>query len=322
MVIQKVFCTFAIMKDKIKEILREGSEKNSLGIAVTRPHQELIVMRGIPGAGKSTKAKTLVGEGVIHSTDNVIERSGDYNKFFSVLNESKDFSPLSRAHSTNLKEAIASMEAGVSPVVVDNTNIKMNEPKSYVKAALEMGFADNNIKFVDVGTGGLTAEQLAARNTHGVPVEKIEQMMASHAGQGEMTLKKVLESKDMYKPSSNVLYSCVLLDKASHNKLLERFALEIPDGWKTFAHHMTITMGELKDKTDIGKEVILKVTKVGLSDMAMAVQVEGYPSKNAIPHVTLAINPNGGKPVMSNNITKWQDIKPFFITGFVTEITK
>lgn len=310
------------MKEKIREILREGSEKNILGVAVSRPNQELIIMRGVSGAGKSTKAKSLVGEGVIHSTDSIIERNGDYNTFFNTLNESKDWSGLSKMHSTNLKEAIESMKAGISPVCVDNTNIKMNEAKSYVKAALEMGFADNNIKFVDVGTAGLTAEQLAARNTHGVPVEKIKQMMDSHAGQGEMTLKKVLESKDMYKPSSNVLYSAVVLDKASHNKLIDRFALEIPEGWKTFAHHMTITLGEMKDKTDLGNEVTLNVTKVGLSDMAMAVQVEGYSSKNATPHVTIAVNPDGGKPVMSNDITKWQDVKSFYITGFVTEITK
>ena len=309
------------MKDKIKEILREGSEKNILGVAVSRPNQKLIVLRGIPGAGKSTKAKSLVGEGIIHSTDSVIERNSDYNTFFNTLNESKDWSALSKMHSTNLKEAIESMKAGVSPVCVDNTNIKMNEAKAYVKAALEMGFADNNIKFIDVGTAGLTAEQLAARNTHGVPVEKIKQMMDSHAGQGEMTLKKVLESKDMYK-QSNVLYSAVVLDKASHKKLIDRFALEIPEGWKTFAHHMTINMGEMKDKTDLGNEVTLNVTKVGLSDMAMAVQVEGYSSKNTTPHVTIAINPDGGKPVMSNDITKWQDVKPFYITGVVTEITK
>jgi len=309
------------MKEKIKEILREGSEKNSLGVSVTRPNQELIVMRGIPGAGKSTKAKSLVGQGKIHSTDDVIEKSGDYLEFFAKMIATGDFSALSKVHSQNLKDAITSMKAGITPVIVDNTNIKQNEPKAYVVAALEMGFADNNIKFVDVGTAGLEATQLAARNTHGVPLERIEAMIASHTAQGPLTLKSVLDSKDMYN-KSNVLYSCVLLDKASHNKLLERFVLEIPDGWKTYAHHMTITMGELKDKTDIGKEVILKVTKVGLSDMAMAVQVEGYPSKNAIPHVTIAVNPDGGKPVLSNDITKWQDVKPFFITGFVTEIVK
>jgi predicted kinase len=309
------------MKDRIKEILRESSEKNVLGVAVSRPNQELIIMRGIPGAGKSTKAKSLVGQGKIHSTDDLIEKSGDYREFFAKMIASGDFSSLGKMHSQNLKDAIESMKAGVSPVIVDNTNIKHNEPKAYVKAALEMGFADNNIKFVDVGTAGLEAAQLAARNTHGVPLEKIEAMIASHTAQGPLTLKSILDAKDMYK-NSNVLYSAVVLDKSSHNKLLERFALDIPEGWKTFAHHMTITLGELKDKTDIGKEVTLTVTKVGKSDMAMAVQVEGYVSKKAIPHVTLAVNPEGGKPMMSNNITKWQDIKSFYITGIVTEITK
>lgn len=302
-------------------MLRETIEKNSLGVAVTRPNQVLIIMRGIPGAGKSTKAKSLVNEGVIHSTDNIIERMGDYSEFFRKMTENKDFKPLSQAHSKNLNEAVTSMKSGVSPVIVDNTNIKMNESKGYIKAALMMGYSDSNIKFVDVGTSGLTAEELAKRNTHGVPLDKIKQMMESYKGQGEITLKKVLESKDMY-PSSNVLFTCVLLDNASKNKLLDRFALEIPTDWKIFAHHMTITLGEMKDKTDLGKEVILKVTKVGLSDMAMAVQVEGHPSKNAIPHVTLAVNPDNGKPAMSNEITKWQDVKPFNIMGVVTEIKK
>ena len=307
------------MKEKIKSILREGMATNSLGVKVTRPTQELIVMRGIPGAGKSTKAKTLVREGVIHSTDTIIERTGDYNGFFAKMIESKDFTALSKAHSTCFTEAVTSMKNGVTPVVIDNTNIKMNEAKNFVKAALTMGYADENIKFVDIGTAGLTAEVLAERNTHGVPLEKIVSMIASHEGQGEMTLKKVLESKDMYK-QSDVLYSCVLLDKASHNALLNR--VETPDGWTVYAHHMTINLGPLKDKSELGKKVDLTVTKVGISDMAMAVAVEGYPSKNAIPHVTIAVNPDGGKPVMSNEITKWQDVKSFVISGVVTEIKK
>jgi adenylate kinase family enzyme len=33
-------------------------------------------MRGIPGSGKSTKAKSLVGEGIIQSTDDVITSQG------------------------------------------------------------------------------------------------------------------------------------------------------------------------------------------------------------------------------------------------------
>jgi len=309
------------MKENIKQILRETMSKNILGVTVSKPNQELIVMRGIPGAGKSTKAKSLVGQGKIHSTDDVIEAGGDYNEFFAKMIANKDFTPLSKAHATNLYNAITSMKAGVSPVIIDNTNIKQNESKSYVMAALEMGYDDNNIKFVDIGTAGLEAEELAKRNAHGVPLEKIKAMIASHTDQGPLTLKTVIDSKDMYK-QSNVLYSCVLLDEQSRKELLNIVRDRIPEGWKIIAHHMTINMGELKDKTDIGKDVTLTVEALGLSDMAMAVKVTGYPSKNEIPHITIAVNPNGGKPVMSNNITNWQPIDSFDVYGVVTEITK
>ncbi len=309
------------MKENIKQILRETMSKNILGVTVTKPNQELIVMRGIPGAGKSTKAKSIVGQGKIHSTDDVIEAGGDYNEFFAKMIASKDFTPLSRAHSTNLKNAIASMKSGVTPVIIDNTNIKQNESKAYIVAALEMGYDDNNIKFVDIGTAGLEAAELAKRNAHGVPLEKIEAMIASHTAQGPLTLKSVLDSKDMYK-QSDVLYSCILLDNQSKSTLLSMVGDRIPEGWKVFAHHMTINLGELKDKTDLGKQVTLTVEEVGISDMAMAVKVSGYPSKNEIPHITIAINPDGGKPVMSNQITKWQPIKKFMIGGVVTEIKK
>ena len=309
------------MKENIKQILRESMSKNVLGVTVTKPNQELIVMRGIPGAGKSTKAKSIVGQGKIHSTDDVIEAGGDYNEFFAKMIASKDFTPLSRAHSTNLKNAIASMKSGVTPVIIDNTNIKQNESKAYIVAALEMGYDDNNIKFVDIGTAGLEAAELAKRNAHGVPLEKIEAMIASHTAQGQLTLKSVLDSKDMYK-QSDVLYSCVLLDNQSRTTLLDMIGDRIPEGWKVIAHHMTINLGELKDKTDLGKQVTLTVEEIGLSDMAMAVKVSGYSSKNEIPHITVAINPDGGKPAMSNQITKWQPIKKFMIGGVVTEIKK
>lgn len=165
------------MKDNIRKILRENIETNSLGVKVTKPTQELIIMRGIPGAGKSTKAKKLVGNGQIFSTDDRIESEGDYREFFKKMIDNKDFAPLSRMHNLNFKMAKQAMESGVSPVVVDNTNIKANEPKNYVEAALKMGYADDNIKFVEVGTGGLSAEELADRNTHGVPLDKIKSMI-------------------------------------------------------------------------------------------------------------------------------------------------
>lgn len=260
---------------------------------------------------------------MIHSTDDLIEATGDYNEFFKKINESKNFVELSRMHSLNLSNAIKSMKEGLSPVVIDNTNIKKNEPKAYVEAALKLGYADQNIKFVDVGTSGLTAEELAARNRHGVLLSKIKQMMESHKSHGELTLESVLNSKDMYK-DSNVLYSGVVLDEESKTKLLSfDYPIEIPEDWTKIAHHMTIAFGKgVENKADLGKEVTLTVNFIGKSDMAMAVRVTGYPSKNEIPHITLAVNPDGGKPVMSNDINEWVGIKPFTVSGIVTEIKK
>ena len=266
-------------------------------------------------------AKSIVLDGIIHSTDDLITATGDYRAFFARLIESGDFKDLSRMHSKNLSNAIKSMKDGISPVVIDNTNIKANEAKAYVVAALEIGFDDNNIQICDVGTRGLSAEELAESNTHGVPLDKIQMMMQSHKSVGPLTVKKILDSKDMYK-QSDVLYTCVLLDGQSKATLLDRLGIWIPKDWKVIADHMTICLGEMKDKSELGKEVVLTVTRLGLSDMAMAVQVEGFRSKNEIPHITIAINPEGGKPVMSNEITKWQDIKEFTIQGVVTEIKK
>lgn len=295
-------------------------EKNLLGVEITRPHQVLILMRGISGCGKSTLATSLVGKGVIHSTDNLVEATGNYRGFFNKMMESGDWSELSRMHSKNLSNAIKSMTEGITPCVIDNTNLKANEPKAYVVAALEMGFDENNIQIHDVGTRGLSAEQLAESNTHGVPLDKIQMMIQSYKSTGPLTIKKILDSKDIYK-KSNVLYSCVLLDEHSKQTLLGKLGIWIPQDWIIICKHMTINLGELKDKTYLGKEVVLTVTKLGLSDMALAVQVEGFKSKNNIPHITIAVNQEGGKPVMSNEITKWQDMKPFMVKGIVTEIT-
>ncbi len=87
-------------------------EKNDLDYMVTRPDQRLIIMRGVSGGGKSTRAKELVGSGVVHSTDDVISSIGDYDEVFKKMIDTKDFSPLAKAHQTNLKNAISSMKSG------------------------------------------------------------------------------------------------------------------------------------------------------------------------------------------------------------------
>lgn len=122
---------------------------------------------------------------------------------------------------------------------------------------------------------------------------------------------------------SNVLYSCVLLDGQSKGTLLDRLGIYIPEDWKVIAHHMTINFGKGLPgnlKGDLGKTKSITAKEIGISDMVIAVKVDGYHSDNKIPHITIAINPNGGKPVMSNDITDWKELEtPITLSGVVTE---
>jgi predicted kinase len=278
-------------------------------------------MIGIPGSGKSTKAKSMVGNGIIHSTDDLIEATGDYNEFFKNMMINKDFGVLSNMHKQNLKNAIKSMKDGITPVIIDNTNLSPSEPKQYVMAALEMGYDDKNIKFINIGTGGLTAEELAKRNTHNVPLDKIKSMIDKYKTYNPITIEKVINSKDMGK-KDDVLYSAIVLDEKSHNELINMFSDIIPEDWKLYAHHMTIQFGKgVENEKDLDKEVILQGNKLGISDKAIAIEVSGYESKKNIPHITIAISPDGS-PKMSNDISDWKKIKPITLTGVVKNILK
>lgn len=123
---------------------------------------------------------------------------------------------------------------------------------------------------------------------------------------------------------SNVSYSAVVLDDRSRTRLIERFQSLIPEGFEIVAHHMTINLGELNPNLIkyLGMPVRLTVNDFAVDDKVMAVGVSGFESQNAKPHITLAVNrQNGGKPMMSNNLTNWQKLKrPLLLTGKVTEI--
>ncbi len=122
-----------------------------------------------------------------------------------------------------------------------------------------------------------------------------------------------------------ILYSAVVLDEDSRDKLLAllRLCVDVPEDWKLLGHHMTIIFKEglpeeLKD--DLNEDVTLTVRSIGVSDDAIAVGVEGYPSTKDNPHITLAIPPDG-KPVNSNEIEDWREVEDeILLNGKVSEI--
>lgn len=138
--------------------------------------------------------------------------------------------------------------------------------------------------------------------------------------------RKIKEKKQ--KPRKPNFWS-VTLDGESKGKLINAMRAEMPEGWKIFAHHMTIAFGKPKSqatadyvKDSIGDTVELMAVAVGKSGEAMAVLVETVaPSDNRRKHITVAV-PQGGKPFNSNRIAghEWKSLDiPITLYGKVSE---
>ncbi|KAJ7404320.1 NEDD4-binding protein 2-like 2 isoform X1 [Willisornis vidua] len=99
-----------------------------------RSQKFLLILRGLPGSGKSTLSRILLGQsgdGVVFSTDDYFRQQAGYTY---------NAAQLSDAHEWNRKRAKQAMEQGKSPVIIDNTNTQAWEMKPYVEVALEKGY--------------------------------------------------------------------------------------------------------------------------------------------------------------------------------------
>ena len=85
--------------------------------------------------------------------------------------------------------------------------------------------------------------------------------------------------------------------------------------WETIAHHVTLNMGGWKGEPSmLGQYFDLTATGFAMDDKVIAAAVAlppGVESKNANPHITVAVDREaGGKPVMSNKLD-WSKTQAF-----------
>lgn len=148
--------------------------------------KRLVIMRGLPGSGKSTEGRKLAlahmesgGQTVaICSTDSFFMKDGEYVFDANMLGE---------YHGLNQYKANQYMSMGVELVIVDNTNTTHKEMEPYKYSAsnylyevVEILVGKDKLfpepEYFSPQTYANYIDLCVNRNSHGVPKEAIERM--------------------------------------------------------------------------------------------------------------------------------------------------
>ena len=131
--------------------------------------KQVKVMRGISGSGKSTIAKKLRQDAyyrdelpmIVSADDYFIGPDGIYR--FSV-------ETLGEAHKDCMRKFLQYLQDGMSPIIVDNTNINLEDLAPYVAVGQAL---DYDVEILQVN---VPLEIAKGRNVHGVSDKIVEAM--------------------------------------------------------------------------------------------------------------------------------------------------
>lgn len=126
------------------------------------------VMRGIPGSGKTTwREKGIPGNLAFVCSADL------FFKNYKIGAWEFDPAKLPDAHNWCLLECVRSLGRKHTPVVVDNTNVRLWEIAPYYRLAEAHGYDVEIVHCV------CSPETATRRGVHGVPPQKVEEMAKS-----------------------------------------------------------------------------------------------------------------------------------------------
>ena len=137
----------------------------------------IIIVRGLPGSGKSTAAMEFDADVVVSADDFMVDATGAY---------AFDPARLVEVHALCLGETAGFVTAGLV-VAVANTFTTAAELVPYFAVAHAAGV---EVEVFDLFDAGLTDAELAERNVHGVTAERIAEMRARYDHNPVETLRR------------------------------------------------------------------------------------------------------------------------------------
>ncbi len=126
---------------------------------------DLILLRGLPGSGKSTLGEVILKTHGFNNTNNVlsaddffVDEKGDYNF---------DITKLKEAHNSCQLKCAERMKLQLSKIVVANTFTQDWEMQSYFEMAERYHYRVHSI---------IVENRHSGKNIHGVPEDKLQIM--------------------------------------------------------------------------------------------------------------------------------------------------
>lgn len=160
-------CTSILWTDQIRQIITNHNKGARI----------LIFMRGLPGSGKSHLAMSLMENLVTENSKSHIFSTDDY--FMVRGRYHYDLQKLHFAHRWNQERVKRACTQGLSPIIVDNTNIEIWEMQPYLLDGLQNGYI---IEVIEMNTPwAKKPNQLFRKNKHGVPLITIKKKLANYS---------------------------------------------------------------------------------------------------------------------------------------------
>lgn len=192
------------------------NDLKSISQSVYTGKKILILMRGLPGSGKSQLCNQLITHLDLDPKDHIFSADAYFVDNFGNY----QFNPslLSLAHEDCRKRTEAALKQRVNPVVVDNTNIKIWEMEIPCRMAIANGYQVRILEPKNYWS--LSPYSCANKNVHSVPLDTIKQMHNNY--EPVQNVNQLLKNFGLnkYKPASDAGPS---IDWTAHERSVDKY---------------------------------------------------------------------------------------------------